>query len=261
MHFRNPLFAVALSCACLAAVCPEARAQADEHSPARADVRTLVGADERALAGAEIESLREQLKAREDVLLAPSKEDREAYAAFLSRADTGLVRLLPRGKWDDKLSMHGGGAYYSFERLTHEYGYGSDLELQQGNLLVGFAGADFGFMLNLGDVPLEVVSEETESVRFMASFRTPAAEPEARASYRLFGGREGHQAGPWTYRSRLPAVVGNTYALRSVNYGYSDLLVAFRVVRKDEDGSVVLLWKLLKKYPKPKLEQNVAAGQ
>jgi len=216
---------------------------------------------DRARAAAEIESLRAQIKAREAVLLAPSDEDRKTYAEFLSGADTGLIRLLPRGKWDDKLSMHGGGAYYSFQRLTHEYGYGSDVELEQGNLSVGFAGADFGFMLDLGDVPLENVSEETEAVLYMASFKTPTAEPEARAAYRQFGAREGHQAGPWAYKRRLPAVVGHTYALRSVNYRESDLLVAFRVVRKDEDGSLVLLWKLLKKYPKPTLQQTAAAEQ
>jgi hypothetical protein len=218
-------------------------------------------AQDRARAAAEIDSLREKLKASEAVLLAPSDEDRKTYAEFLSRPDTGLIRLLPRGKWDDKLSMRGGGAYYSFTRLTHEYGYGSDVELQQGQLSVGFAGADFGFMLDLGDVPLEEVSEETEAVRYMASFRTPAAEAEARAAYRQFGEREGHQAGPWIYRRRLPAVAGHTYALRSVNYRESDVLVAFSVVRNDTDGSVVMLWKLLKRYPKPTLEQNVAAGQ
>ncbi len=216
---------------------------------------------DRARAAAEIESLREQLKVSEAVLLAPSDEDRKSYAEFLTRPDTGLIRLLPRGKWEEKLSMRGGGAYYSFTRLTHEYGYGSDLELQQEQFQVGFAGADFGFMLDLGDVPLEVVSEETEAVQFMASYKTPSAEPQARAAYRQFGGREGHQAGPWTYRSRLPVVAGHTYALRSINYRETDVLVAFGVVRKDADGSVVLLWKLLKKYPKPALELNVATGQ
>ena len=216
---------------------------------------------DRARAAAEIEALREQLKAREAVLLAPSDEDRKTHADFLARPDTGLIRLLPRGKWDDKLSMRGGGAYYSFTRLTHEYGYGSDVELQQGKLAVGFAGADFGFMLDLGDMPLEDVSEETEAVRYMASFRTPAAEAEARAAARQFSERGGHQAGPWTYRRRLPAVAGHTYALRSINYRQSDVLVAFSLVRKDADGSVVMLWKLLKRYPKPTLEQNVVAGQ
>jgi hypothetical protein len=136
-------------------------------------------AQDRARAAAKIESLREKLKASEAVLLAPSDEDRKTYADFLARPDMGLIRLLPRGKWDDKLSMHGGGAYYSFTRLTHEYGRGSDVELAQGQLSVGFAGADFGFMLDLGDVRLEDVSEETEAVRYMASFKTPAAEAEA----------------------------------------------------------------------------------
>jgi hypothetical protein len=48
-------------------------------------------------------------------------------------------------------------------------------------------------------------------------------------------------------------VVNNSYVLRSIDYARSDLLVAFRIVRQDSDGSVVLLWKLLKKYPTPAL--------
>lgn len=215
---------------------------------------------DRAKAAAEIESLRERIKAREAALLAPSDEDRKAHAEFLAQADTGLIRLLPREKWDSKLSTRGDGAYYSFERLTHEYGHGSDIQLSQEQLSVGFAGANFGFLVSLGDTPLENVSEETEAVQFMASFKTPSAEPEARASYRQFAYNSGHQAGRWTYRSRLPVVENQTYALRSVNYGYSDVLVAFRVVRKDADGSVVLLWKLLKKYPKPALERIATTG-
>jgi hypothetical protein len=238
MPFRK-LFAVALSFVCVQLWC----------------AGTLAQTGDRAKAAAEIESLREQIKAREATLLAPADEDRKAHAEFLALPDTGLVRLLPREKWDGKLSTRGGGAYYSFAQLTHEYGYGSDVELQQGHLGVGFAGADFGFMLSLGDVPLEGVTEESEAVRFMASFQTPAPEPEARKAQRQFAG-VGSQSGQWTYKNRLPAVEGQTYALRSVNYRYSDVLVAFRVLRKDTDGSVVLLWKLLKKYPKPVLQMT-----
>jgi hypothetical protein len=213
---------------------------------------------DRAQAAAEIESLREQIKAREAVLLSVAREDQDAYAEFLAQPRTGLIRLLPRERWNGKLSTHGDGAYYSFTRLTHEYGFGSDIELEQDGLGVGFAGADFGFMVNLGNVPLETVTTETEAARFMAAFQTPSAEPEARKAYYQFGG--GQQSGQWTYKSRLPVFVNNTYVLRSVNYGGSDVLVAFRVVRKDFDGSVVLLWKVLKKYPKPSLERNVATA-
>jgi hypothetical protein len=212
--------------------------------------------DARASAATEIESLRAQIKAKEAVLLAPSGEDRKAYADFLAQQGTGLVRLLPREKWDGKLSMRGGGAYYSFASRTHEYGNGSDLELSQDSFSVGFAGANFGFMLNLGDAPLETLSDETEAVRFMALYQTPLPLPDARKAQRQFA--DGAQTGQWTYKDRQPVVVGSTYVLRSVNYDSSDVLVAFRVVRKDTDGSVVLLWKLLKKYPKPSLERNAA---
>lgn len=213
--------------------------------------------DARARAAAEIESLRAEIKAKEAVLLAPSDEDRKAYADFLAQKGTGLIRLLPREKWDGKLSMRGGGAYYSFTSRTHEYGNGSDLELQQNYFSVGFAGANFGFMLNVGDAPLETLSDEAEAVRFMASYQTPSPLPDARKAQRQFAGG-GAQSGQWTYTDRLPVVVGSTYVLRSVNYETSDVLVAFYVVRKDSDGSVVLLWKLLKKYPKPSLERSVA---
>src|SRR5437868_313711 len=75
---------------------------------------------DRAQAAAEIESLREQIKAREAVLLSVPREDQERYAEFLARPGTGLVRLLPREKWDNKLSIRGGGSYYSFHAPTHE---------------------------------------------------------------------------------------------------------------------------------------------
>jgi hypothetical protein len=239
------LFALAFLCCCTSMSVPCVRAQAVD----------------RAQAAAEIESLREQIKSREAILLAPSDEDRKTYAEFLAQPRTGLIRLLPRERWMGKLSTSGDGALYSFVRLTHDYGFGSDIMLEQDQFRVGFAGADFGFMVNMGNVPLETVTEEAEAMQFMTSFKTPSAEPEARKAYRQFGS-EGQQAGTWSYKSTLPVFVNNTYALRSVNYDRSDVLVVFRVVRKDFDGSAVLLWKLLEKYPKPALQRNVvAAGQ
>ena len=215
--------------------------------------------DARAQAAAEIESLRAQIKSKEAALLAPSDEDRKAYAEFLAQTGTGLVRLLPREKWDGKLSMRGGGAYYSFTSRTHEYDYGTNIGFEQGTLSARLAGASFGFLANLGDVPLETVSAETEAVQFMASYKTPSFEPDARRAQAQFAGA-GHEAGGAAYKDTLPVSVGSTYALRSVEYNTSDVLVVFRVVRKDSDGSITLLWKMLEKYPKPELQRNVAAA-
>lgn len=203
----------------------------------------------------EIEALREQIKLRESQLLQAAPEDFTTFADFLQQPDTGLVRLLPREKYEHKLGVSGGGAYYSFTRLDHAYGYGSDIELSQNNFSVGFAGADYGFIVMLGDIPLEEVTLEDAGVQYLATFKPPRAEQEAREQHRR--GREtGFEVGKYTYKSRLPALVNNTYVLRSVNYGTSDVLIALRVVRRDFDGSRVMLWKLLKRFPAPQFGEN-----
>jgi len=210
---------------------------------------------DRAQVAQEIESLREQIRSKEKLLLAPAREDEVAFAEFLQQPETGLVRLLPRERWDYKLSIRGGGAYYSFTRRAHEYGYGSDIELQQGNLSSGFAGFDYGLLVDLGDVPLEKISLETPGVRVLSEHVPPSAEAEIRAQQRRAG--TGATIEGLTYKSHLPAKVNHTYALRSIQYhgekgAGRDAIVAFRVVGRDADGSVILLWKMLKQYSAPK---------
>ena len=197
----------------------------------------------------EIEALRSQLKVREDALLEPSTEDRESFAEFLGQKDTGLIRLLPRE--ENILTTRGGGAYFSFSRLTHEYGYGSDISLERGNLSVGFAGADYGMMANLGDIQLDDVRVEAPGVEMLASLSPPTLLPKARIEQRRSS--EGIQVANILYKSYLPVVLDSTYILRSIDYERSDVLVAFRVVRKDTDGSLILAWKMLRKGDVPKL--------
>lgn len=209
----------------------------------------------------EIESLRSQLKTKEDEFLAPSPEDCTAYAEFLGKKDAGLIRILPREKYDapkNTLVIRGGGAYYSFTRLTHEYGHGSDIELQGEHLSVGFAGVNYGLLANLGDIPLETLTLEASIVRALTAYAPPTTAPGARNEYRRSS--EGLLLENVLYKSRIPAVVNNTYLLRSIDYDTSDVLVAFRVVRRDTDGSLILVWKLLKKYPVPQLEREKEAG-
>lgn len=210
--------------------------------------------------------------------LAVSEQDRNYYAALLALPNTGLVRLLPRNNptsafayAGERPTIRGDGAYYSFHYRSHEYGYGSDLELStvlhfmgtakgmtelppDPTLSVGFAGADFGMLTNLGDVSLIDLTVTDPRVGYMLSYETPRAESQARAEYQRFS--KGVSIDGQTYKKVLPIQSNATYLLRSINYDVSDLLVAFQVVRQESDGSIIIAWKLLKNYAKPQLARN-----
>ena len=207
----------------------------------------------------QIEAKRAELAALEKTFLSPSEEDQAAYADFLRQPKTGLIRLLPREKYDSYvrgnqkgLTLNGGGAYYSFTRLTHEYGNGSDIQLTKGVLSTGFAGANYGIMTSLGDTPLQNVSLAT--VQVLAEHTPPTEEPGARIEQRKWA--MGTTIDGNRYAREVSLEENKTYAVRSIEYHGSDVLVAFRVVRVDNDDSATILWKLLKKYPTPRLASN-----
>jgi hypothetical protein len=210
----------------------------------------------------DIATKRAELAALEKLFLAPSEEDRAAYAEFLSQPDTGLMRLLPRDNYDSEayqkakrtLTVRGGGAYYSFTQRTHEYSAPTDIGLDHGILLTGFAGANYGMLTSLGDVPLENVNLETTEAQVLALHKPATEEPQARIEQRRSS--DGTTIESTSYKNRLPLKLASTYLVRSVNYNASDALVVFRVVRIETDGSAIILWKLLKNYPVPQLARN-----
>ncbi len=201
----------------------------------------------------EIAAMYAQIREKEKLLIAPSAEDQAKYAEFLSAPEAGIFRLMPRERYDGKLSVRGGGAYYSFTRLTHDYGYGSDIELSHGSFSVGFAGFDYGFITILGDVPLESVTLAHPAIKFHLEYALPTKEPDIRAQQRQ--SHNGYKVGEFTYTRNAVASLNTTYLLRSIDYSGGDILVAFRVIRRDADGSVVSLWKKLKVFPAPMAER------
>jgi len=206
----------------------------------------------------QIATKRAELSKLEKAFLSPSAEDLAAYADFLRQPNTGLIRLLPREYGNsveqNGFTMRGGGAYYSFKDRTHEYVNSTDLSLEQGYFSTGFAGANYGMLASLGDVPLESVSLEGSAAQVFAQYTPAADEPHARIEQRRTS--EGGTLNGVSFKNRQIRQLNSTYLLRSVNYSSSDSLVAFKVVRIDDDDTVIILWKLLKKYPTPYLARN-----
>jgi len=189
-------------------------------------------------------------------VLAPSAQDVNDNLTFLEAPKTGLLRLLPREVYDKPeakkvIRLKGGGAYYSFYYLAHAYGSGSDLSLEQNQLLSSFAGADIGILTELGAVDLNDLNLADQRVSFLANYRPPKNEPAARIEQNraLYG----FVLSGMTYKRSLPLKVGSTYLVRSIVYNRSDLLVAFKITRQDDDGSAIILWKTLKQYKTPEL--------
>ena len=208
----------------------------------------------------EIAAKRAELAKLEKEFLSAPEEDRAKYADFLRLPNTGLIRLLPAETFASyasrpgKLTVSGDGVYYSFKEQTHEYGQSAALSLGQGEFSTGFAGANYGILVRLGDISLENVTLETGAAHVLAQHTAATDEPQARIEQRKVS--EGTTLDGITYKNRASVQLNSTYVLRSVIYHASDLLVAFKVVRIDDDDSVIILWKQLKKYPTPYLARN-----
>ena len=188
--------------------------------------------------------------------LAAPIEVQSAYQGFLQTKGTGLIRLLPSEIYDtgipakNKVKIRGGGAYYSFVHIMHQLGWGSDISLDHDT----FSGQFYGLLSNIGDAPLTEIGLDDRRVKGLAAYRPPQRGAAAREDYRRLNSNEGLTLDGAVYHRRAAVAVNSTYLLRSLVYRQSDVLVAFRVVGKDSDGSVIIVWKLLQRFPPPKLD-------
>jgi hypothetical protein len=186
----------------------------------------------------------------EKIILAPDKADLDKAL----QENTGVFRLLPREKYDKGLfEIRGGGAYYSFVKTSHSYNDIPQIGLEQNYLSVGFYGASYGLIADLGMIPLATVSSESEEVLFLANYQPPTIEADVRMEQVKARQYDTEKA---TYRSRVLVSIGHSYALRAISFDEADVLVAFKIYRKDDDGSLIIFWKLLEKFEKPILERS-----
>jgi len=188
-------------------------------------------------------------------LLAVPEEVVQAHAGFLRLEGTGLARILQRGKYDRLLPVRGGGAYYSFATREHSYDKEPDLRLQQGSYSTSFYGGTFGFLLDLGEIPIEnvppdagtapptLVTEQIERWRFMWSDIPQGGRDRQRAAQ-----KKGKELG---LQDIVKAEPGHAYLLRAVLPGEHDILVAFREAARNDSGHT-LVWRELKRWDAPR---------
>jgi hypothetical protein len=205
--------------------------------------------------------------AQAEKILQPTRSERATYAQFLKQPHVGLVRLtqragvvsvdeLSKDKPKDKppvlLMIPGGGAFYSFTTLTHLPGDWAEIKLNDGNLEVAFGPAVLGALTILGDIPIDSLTTSSPGVSTLATYARPLEGTQASSDRERFRG--GITLAGYPLQTQVPVHENTTYALRSIAYGRSDLLVAVRIVQQDDDGSVLFLWKRIDKFSTPKLK-------
>lgn len=230
------------------------------------------------------ESISENSKEYE-LLRAPNPEDSVKYKDFLSQPKTGLFRLFPDLDCESKLLVRIDGDCgdavshswsYSFRQKDYSNDILFDVRLKDGNLISdGFYSQ--GILVDLGDVPLRNISIADEGIKFLVEFKPEKRFKDARNQFLQV--EKGIASVNHFYAKSVKAEVNRTYAARLIAYkkqillssqfsGSSndiekylklnndkriDLIIAFRIVRKDEGGNITILWKELNRQNSPKL--------
>lgn len=219
--------------------------------------------------------------------LKPSEEERKRFADFLSQPNTGLIKLAAETDCAKILDVanpdidclnqfvEGKARAYSFRKNRYAHQAYADLEKVKGNFVVPGTYV-LGLMGLLGDVSIGAVTLDNENVSALLNFK-PATEIENIIAQEKQI-TKGLLLGTRTYWKALPIRENTTYLIRSVAYqakfknlpksdkrrgsldddDRSDIIVVFRVVQKNPDDSLLLLWKELYRQNAPKIEVDMA---
>lgn len=209
-------------------------------------------------------------------------EYRERFAEFLTNKNTGIARMFPeKGCGKGKIvnvqelercaetpDIPGGGSLYSvrlnelpyYLRLQDILFYveQSDIHFTDDKFIVGNK-TTLDIISNIGDVNLEKIDLKSPALTFLADIKPSKTKSEFDLQKKAL--EKGINENGYLYSDSAPVRLNDTYILRSIAYhsGYrsfwnTDHLIAFKVVGREKDGSVVILWKKLKEKGAPFLK-------
>jgi hypothetical protein len=207
---------------------------------------------------------------------------KEKYSAFLNKKNTGLIMLLPdTGCSSDerivnisadclKTSVPGSGSSFSFRVKTYRIRRLADLNFknnafESGGRLIESA------MASLGDKDIELLTLDSEGIKDLVALKPEKDVSLVAKQVEML--QKGVIINNILFSNKISAEKNSTYILRSIAFdakyfttlnGYTyneldydkrrDIIIAFRVVEKNADGSIVLLWKELRNEKSPKLK-------
>lgn len=216
-------------------------------------------------------------------ILAPARHLVERYADFLRQSDTGIIKLSADMRCVEnagvvvaasenclQYKMPGAGTAFSFRIESYRIPRLADLVLAK-DVLKTDGILQHGIMVHLGDIPLEEITTETKGLKYLVDFKPVKTNTEfLKMDNEL---NKGVKADGFVYRLGFYVTDQATFALRSIAYKGNfyrsvdgvvydefdfdkrkDTLVVFRIIEKDANGNITILWKILSKQNAPGLK-------
>ena len=211
--------------------------------------------------------------------LQPDARDSAKYARFLDQPRTGIFRLMPDIGCTENINIIRADAvclnfipessYYSFREKEHTIEMLADIRLRNG-FLISDGILSQSILVHLGETALEKIAPVSPGLEYLSNYTPDAQSADAQKQYLQL--MRGVKVGNFEYKKAWPTIENATYALRVVAYkgsvyrsfrGYRfdvlfgdkriDITIAFRVIRKETDGGVTLLWKEIERREAPRL--------
>lgn len=234
--------------------------------------------------------------------LAMSKDflaiESQAYANFLALPNTGIARIFNAELYRQDPNIIRNrllptpAELFPFPLLFKPNNPESsfiprlEIEIADNNLQVVQRELNYGFIVDLGDIPIENINENLSIVpsptrQTFLGYRPPdKLEPLQEDRRRFITGKQQYVGVGQPVLDRSPVVLNHTYLLRTFQFQLpefvitgeplnrnqrrnlqlfleapsADLLVAFRPVYRRADGTYTVVWRVLKQFPNPQIE-------
>lgn len=212
--------------------------------------------------------------------------DIERYKNFLVGKETGIFKLFPNLDCvsDNVVSVRPACAGFvpetsdfSFRSVAYTTVLYHDLGYLR-NELVSDSFFSQGVIVSIGDVPIERASLDLPGAKFLVDLKPDASIGEAEQNHQKFS--FGTKMDGFDYSNRVVPSENTTYLIRNIAYRLSnslgpikpnsplielkfksldldsraDVVVAFRIIRKDQYDGLTIVWKQLSRTDAPKLK-------
>lgn len=226
----------------------------------------------------ELSPFKPKLSKDQRSLLLARSDDAAKFVGFLEGAGSGIFRLYPSTGCESLKTVSGNencenyipmSSNYSFRNKEHSREFQADLQLKNGFLIAGSLFSQ-GILVRLGDIELDRVSLSSDGLDYLSDYSPETLTGEAKVQYDQIVG--GVKNDTYLYRRSLPAAENMTYGLRVIAYngkvwrsfrGYVfdifrgdnriDMILVFRIVRRENNGALTVLWKELHRKDSPKI--------